>query len=68
MENVGAIADFVATLHGVDCVEVLPFHQFGLPNGEELGVPDQLREVRSPAPELIARVEEQFRSRGLNVV
>jgi hypothetical protein len=34
----------------------------------ELGVPYQLREVPSPEPELVARVEEQFRSRGLNVV
>lgn len=68
VENVDAIADFVATLHGVDRVEVLPFHQFGRPKWDELGVPYQLRDVRSPEPELVARVEGQFRSRGLNVV
>jgi pyruvate formate lyase activating enzyme len=67
-ENVDAIADFVATLKGVDRVEVLPFHQFGVPKWEELGVPYQLDDVRPPEPELVARVEEQFRSRGLNVV
>ena len=68
VENVQGIADFVATLQGVDRVEVLPFHQFGVPKWDELGVPYQLREVRSPGPELVTRVEEQFRSRGLNVV
>ena len=67
-ENVDAIADFVATLKGVDRVEVLPFHQFGVPKWEELGVPYQLGDVRPPEPELVARVEGQFRSRGLNVV
>ena len=67
-ENVDAIADFVATLQGVDRVEVLPFHQFGVPKWEELGVPYQLGDVRPPEPELVARVEGQFRSRGLNVV
>ena len=68
VENVDDIADFVATLQGVDRVEVLPFHQFGGPKWEELGVPYQLGEVRPPEPELVTRVEGQFRSRGLNVV
>jgi pyruvate formate lyase activating enzyme len=68
VENVDGIADFVAALKGVDRVEVLPFHQFGEPKWVELGVPYQLREVPSPEPGLVARVEEQFRSRGLNVV
>ena len=31
-------------------------------------MPYQLGEVRPPEPELVARVEGQFRSRGLNVV
>ena len=31
-------------------------------------VPYQLGEVRPPQPELMARVEGQFRSRSLNVV
>jgi pyruvate formate lyase activating enzyme len=67
-DNVDGIAEFVSTLQGVDRVEVLPFHQFGVAKWEELGVPYQLREVSSPEPELVERVEEQFRSRGLNVV
>ena len=68
VENVDGVADFVATLQGVDRVEVLRFHQFGVPKWEELGVPFQLGDVRSPDPELAARVEGQFRSRGLNVI
>jgi pyruvate formate lyase activating enzyme len=68
VENVDGIADFVSTLQGVDRVEVLPFHQVGVPKWEALGVPYQLRDVRPPEPELVTHVEEQFRSRGLNVV
>jgi pyruvate formate lyase activating enzyme len=68
VQNVDGVADYVASLQGVDRVEVLRFHQFGVPKWDELGVPYQLREVRPPEPELVARVEEQFRSRGLNVV
>jgi pyruvate formate lyase activating enzyme len=68
VENVDGIADFVATLQGVDRVEVLRFHEFGVPKWEELGVPYQLRDASPPEPDLVARVEEQFRSRGLNVL
>lgn len=68
VDNVDGIADFVASLQGVERVEVLRFHEFGVPKWEELGVPYQLAGVRPPEPELVARVERQFRSRGLNVV
>lgn len=67
-DNVAGLADFVSGLRGVDRVEVLRFHQFGKPKWEELGVPYQLSGVGSPERELVARVEEQFRSRGLTVL
>ncbi|HEX7427113.1 MAG TPA: hypothetical protein VF328_09165 [Mycobacterium sp.] len=38
------------------------------PKWEQLGVPYQLRDVSYPEPELVARVEGQFRFGGLNVV
>jgi len=67
-ENVDAVAAFIATLDGVERVEVLPFHQLGAGKWAELGLQYQLADVAGPTPELIYRVENQFRSHGLTVV
>ncbi len=67
-ENVESVAAFTATLTGVDRVEVLPFHQLGEAKRAELGLAYQLSEVAPPSDALVARVERQFRSHGLNVV
>jgi pyruvate formate lyase activating enzyme len=56
------------TLNGVDRVEILPFHQLGARKWAELELPYQLRDVAPPSPALVERVEDQFRSHGLNVV
>jgi pyruvate formate lyase activating enzyme len=67
-DNVEAVAAFTATLSGVDRVEVLPFHQLGAGKWAELGLAYQLGGVSPPSSALVERVEEQFRSHGLNVV
>ena len=67
-QNVEAVAVFVATLSGVERVEVLPFHQLGAAKWAELGLAYQLSDVAPPSSELVERVENQFRSHGLNVV
>lgn len=67
-ENVEAVADYVATLASVTRVEVLPFHQMGRDKWETLGMRYELDETPAPTPELVERVREQFRSRGLNVL
>ncbi len=67
-ENVEAVAAFTATLDGVERVEVLPFHQLGAGKWAELNLPYQLTDVAPPSQELLERVENQFRSHGLNVV
>jgi pyruvate formate lyase activating enzyme len=66
-ENVEAVAEFSATLRGVERVEVLPFHQLGAAKWAELQLRYQLAEVAPPTPELVSRVEQQFRSHGLQV-
>lgn len=66
--NVEAVAAFAETLSGVERVEVLPFHQLGASKWAELGLAYQLSDVEPPSADLIARVENQFRSHGLNVV
>lgn len=67
-ENVEAVAAFAATLNGVERVEVLPFHQLGASKWAELDLSYQLKDVSPPSDELVRRVEDQFRSHGLNVV
>ena len=67
-DNVDAVAAFAATLNGVERVEVLPFHQLGAGKWAELDLAYQLTEVAPPAQDLVERVENQFRYRGMNVV
>ncbi|MDM7831358.1 pyruvate formate-lyase-activating protein [Cellulomonas edaphi] len=63
--NVEAVASYVATLSSVTRVEVLPFHQMGRDKWADLGLEYQLEDTQPPTPELVERVREQFRSRGL---
>lgn len=65
--NVDSVADFVATLSGVEWVEVLPFHQMGREKWEAAGETYLLGDAEPPSAGLVARVREQFRSRGLPV-
>lgn len=66
-ENVEAVADYVSTLSTVSRVEVLPFHQMGQDKWATLGMTYELTDTRAPSPELVDRVREQFRARGLTV-
>ncbi|MBO1750541.1 pyruvate formate lyase-activating protein [Actinotalea sp. BY-33] len=66
-ENVDAVADYVASLSSVSRVEVLPFHQMGRDKWASLGLRYELEDTPAPTPELVERVREQFRSRGLTV-
>ncbi|QTE28317.1 pyruvate formate-lyase-activating protein [Pengzhenrongella sicca] len=67
VENVDAVADFVASLPTVSRVEVLPFHQMGRDKWASLGLKYELDETPPPTPELVARVRGQFEARGLTV-
>lgn len=64
-ENVEAVAEYVASLSTVTRVEVLPFHQMGRDKWDSLGMKYELDGVTPPSPELVERVRDQFRSRGL---
>ncbi|MDN4483030.1 pyruvate formate-lyase-activating protein [Demequina lignilytica] len=68
VENVDAIADFVATLDGVERLEVLPFHQLGRDKWAATGEPYLLGETAPPDKELIEQVKRQFAKRGINVM
>ncbi|KGM14296.1 pyruvate formate-lyase-activating protein [Cellulomonas bogoriensis] len=66
-ENVAAVADYVSSLATVSRVEVLPFHQMGRDKWESLGLRYELGDTEPPSPDLVQRVREQFRERGLTV-
>ncbi len=68
VDNVDAVATFAASLHGVERVEVLPFHQLGAGKWAALQLPYQLKDVDPPSASLVARVESQFRSHDLTVI
>lgn len=68
VENVEAVAAFTATLSGVERVEILPFHQLGASKWAELQLRYQLTGVSPPSQSVVQRVEDQFRTHGLNVM
>ena len=66
--NVAGIADIVAGLETVERVEVLPFHRLGAAKYAALGIDFPLADTAPPDADLIDRVREQFRHRGLIVL
>lgn len=67
-DDVEKVARFTSTLAHVERVEVLPFHQLGAGKWADLQLPYQLADVPLASPELVQRVENQFRAQGLTVV
>ncbi len=67
-ENVEGVAEFLATLTNVGRVEILPFHKMGEHKWEALNLDYRLKHTESPSPELIRRVQDQFRQRQLTVL
>lgn len=65
--NVESVAEYAATLSSVSRVEVLPFHQMGQDKWKALGMTYELGDVEPPTTELLERVREQFRTKGLTV-
>lgn len=65
--NVDAVARYAAALSTVERVEVLPFHRLGAAKYAALGLRFPLADTAPPTAELLERVREQFRDRGLTV-
>lgn len=64
-DNVAGIARFVATLSGVERIEVIPFHQMGQHKWKELCIPYELADTEPPTDEMVARVKAVFAAEGL---
>jgi pyruvate formate lyase activating enzyme len=67
-DNIAAVADFVATLRGVDRVEISPYHEFGEQKYEALGWAYPLAGVEPPTKDQVRRAGDIFRERGLLVM
>ncbi|NJK34860.1 MAG: pyruvate formate lyase-activating protein [Oscillatoriales cyanobacterium SM2_2_1] len=65
--NIGAVADFVATLGNVLRVEVLPFHKMGEYKWMELGLDYRLKETPEPTPDQVRLAKQIFGDRQLPV-
>ena len=57
-ESLAKLGGFISTLHGVDRVEVLPYHSLGIAKWDKLGLEYTLRDVKSPSAEEVRRAEE----------
>ena len=65
LADIGRTAGFVAELGNVSRVDVLPFHQMGRFKWAQLGLDYALKDAEPPSSELVGRVVDVFRSRGL---
>lgn len=65
VDNVDAVADHVAEWSSVSRVEVLPFHQMGREKWDRLGQDYRLKDTPTPTLEVLERIRDQFRARGL---
>ena len=65
--NVEGVADFLATLHNVERVEILPFHKMGEHKWEVMNLEYKLKDTEPPSKALMERVQEQFERKNLPV-
>lgn len=63
--DIASLAKFAAGLGNVQRVDVLPFHQMGRFKWKELKLDYQLENTQPPSKELVERVCNEFREKGL---
>lgn len=57
-EYLAKTREFIATLHNVEKVEVLPYHALALAKYQELGIDYALKDVKSPSPERVENAKK----------
>lgn len=65
LENVGAVADFVTTLPGVETLELMAYHRLGRGKYRDIGKAYPLENVLPPTKEHMRPLLEVVESRGL---
>ena len=58
LEVLNSTRDFINTLSNVKRVEVLPYHPFGMPKYEKLGIPYKLKDTNMPTKESVNLAKE----------
>ena len=66
-DNFGAMAEFLSGIRGVDVVELLPYHDLGVPKYAALGRKYILGEVNSPDQESLKILGEILENHGIKV-
>jgi len=66
-ENVSQLGEFVASLRGIEEVDVLPYHELGIAKYGRLGVSYRMCEIKPPSSEEVTNVVERLREYGLKV-
>jgi len=57
-DDLKAMGDFISTLKTVRKVEILPYHAFGVPKWEKLGIDYELQDTQVPTDEQVKRAED----------
>jgi pyruvate formate lyase activating enzyme len=65
--NIEGLAQFVATLHNVERIEILPFHKLGEYKWKTLGYDYQLTDIQPPTADQIQQVSQTFQQAYQNV-
>ena len=63
--EIRAIAEFAASLPGVEEMHLLPYHQFGRDKYERLGRPYPMGDVETPSKQLMQELLEEVKRAGL---
>jgi pyruvate formate lyase activating enzyme len=65
--SVSTIAEFAASLQGVEEVDILPYHKAGIDKYKRMGRDYGLADVLPLLPERVAEIADNLRARGLRV-
>jgi pyruvate formate lyase activating enzyme len=66
-DNVQGMAKFLAPMHNIEKVEILPFHKMGEYKWERLGIDYALKDTPPPTAAQVQHVVDIFRLHGLKV-
>lgn len=67
-KNLGAIADFAASLAGLQTVDLLPYHGMAEPKYRHLGNQYRLADLKPPSDEVMERAKNIFTAAGIKAV
>ena len=67
-ENMEAMAEFLEGLGNIQAVELLPYHNLGIPKYEALGWEYPLSHIQPPTRERLDEILRSFEARGLKTI